>query len=205
MKKRILLVVLVMVVLMAGIGLWRFLRGPDLSAYDRFYEPALLSLPAQKMVVIEATGAPEAVAGEAFGALMAAYFSMDGVPKGRGMPAPRARWPQGLEVPPSQWLGRYAIPVPESVTALPAAEPGTKLVPKLVTWDYGDIAQVLHVGPYHAEKPSIDRLQLFIAKQGLKIVGEHEEEYLRGPGMFGKGDPEKYYTLIRYRVAKKDS
>ncbi len=33
-------------------------------------------------------------------------------------------------------------------------------------------------------------------------TGEHEEEYLKGPGMFGTGGPEKYLTIIRYRLKK---
>ena len=52
---------------------------------------------------------------------------------------------------------------------------------------------------------TILRLHDFIDSQGYRIIGEHEEEYLRGPGMFSRGNPEKYYTIIRYRVAKSDS
>jgi hypothetical protein len=32
------------------------------------------------------------------------------------------------------------------------------------------------------------------------IAGAHEEEYIKGPTMTGKGDPEKYVTIIRYQV-----
>lgn len=35
-----------------------------------------------------------------------------------------------------------------------------------------------------------------------RVVGEHEEEYVKGPGMLFAGDPEQYLTIIRLRVEK---
>ncbi|MDP2984459.1 MAG: GyrI-like domain-containing protein [Candidatus Latescibacter sp.] len=64
------------------------------------------------------------------------------------------------------------------------------------------MAEILHIGPYDREEPAITRLTAFIKDKGYSIVGDHEEEYLKGPGMFSKGNPEKYYTIIRYRVEK---
>ena len=72
----------------------------------------------------------------------------------------------------------------------------------LTTWEYGDVAEMLHVGPYDREEPTIAKLKQFIKECGYEIVGEHEEEYLKGPGMFSKGNPDKYLTIIRYRVKK---
>ncbi|MCK9244452.1 MAG: GyrI-like domain-containing protein, partial [Candidatus Marinimicrobia bacterium] len=60
-----------------------------------------------------------------------------------------------------------------------------------------------HVGPYTTEPPTIQKLMDYITSQGYTIIGPHEEEYLKGPTMFGKGNPEKYKTIIRYQVAKK--
>jgi hypothetical protein len=56
-------------------------------------------------------------------------------------------------------------------------------------------------GPYREEPADISRLQKFIAASGQRVLGEHEEEYVRGPGMFFAGDPQKYLTIIRLRVA----
>lgn len=64
------------------------------------------------------------------------------------------------------------------------------------------MAEILHVGPYTAEAPTISRLKKFIVESGFEVIGEHEEEYLKGPGMFFKGNPEKYYTIIRYRIRR---
>lgn len=58
------------------------------------------------------------------------------------------------------------------------------------------------MGPYSAEQPAIERLRNFIDAQGYRVVGDHEEEYVKGPGMIFSGDPEQYLTIIRLRVEK---
>jgi effector-binding domain-containing protein len=200
MRRKWLLVSALIVVAIIGAAVYFFTRGPDLSAYERFREPTILSMGDQRVIVVETVGAPEKTAGEALKLLFKLYFQLDGVTKGPHMPAPRARWPRDLNVPQDQWLGRFALPVPEGVTTLPAfgAKPG--LTVKLDTWTYGEVAQILHIGPYDEEAPTVDRLHAFAKGQGCEITGEHEEEYLRGPGMFGKGNPDQYYTLIRFPV-----
>ncbi len=147
---------------------------------------------------------PNEFGGKAFGLLFKTYFKIKGTPKGSKQPAPRARWPVSLDSPQSEWIGRYAMPVPEDTTELPEykAEPG--LTMELTTWEYGEVAEILHIGPYDKEEPTIEKLHNFIAQNGYEIIGEHEEEYLKGPGMFFKGNPEKYYTIIRYQVKKKE-
>jgi effector-binding domain-containing protein len=202
MLKRILVAAGALVLVLLAAAVYVATRGPDLSAYERFREPAVLTMPPQKVLVVEVAGDPNAVGGAAFEALFAAYHKLDGVTRGPGMPAPRARWPQPLETPRGQWLGVYALPVPETVVALPPTGAAARLVPRLDTWQYGDVAQILHVGPYGAEPPTVERLHAFIRAQGYEVAGDHEEEYLRGPGMFGKGDPARYYTLIRYPIRR---
>jgi hypothetical protein len=64
------------------------------------------------------------------------------------------------------------------------------------------VAEILHVGRYDDEGPTIRRLLEFIKASGYSVAGEHEEEYLKGPGMFGPGNPEKYLTIIRYPVRR---
>jgi effector-binding domain-containing protein len=64
------------------------------------------------------------------------------------------------------------------------------------------VAEILHVGPYRTEQPDIERLLQFISANGYRAVGEHEEEYVKGPGMLFAGDPEQYLTIIRLRVEK---
>jgi effector-binding domain-containing protein len=95
------------------------------------------------------------------------------------------------------------MPVPDSVTALPSKGPEAGLEVALATWEYGEVAEILHVGPYSAEEPTVARLKSFIAERGYEIAGAHEEEYLRGPGMLFAGDPGSYLTLIRYPVRRR--
>jgi hypothetical protein len=95
------------------------------------------------------------------------------------------------------------MPVPDSVTSLPSQDTGESgLRVTLTTWEYGDVAEILHVGPYDREERTIARLTGFIKECGYEPVGDHEEEYLKGPGMFSQGNPDKYLTIIRYRVKK---
>ena len=94
------------------------------------------------------------------------------------------------------------MPVPDEVTTLPEYEAEAGLKVALTTWEYGEVAEILHIGPYDKEDQTIAKLMTFIEQQGYEIIGEHEEEYLKGPGMFFKGNPEKYYTIIRYQVKK---
>ena len=94
------------------------------------------------------------------------------------------------------------MPVPAGTTALPPYKAESGLSVRLEPWEYGDVAEILHIGPYDREKPTVERLLAFIRAGGYEAIGDHEEEYLKGPGMFFRGDPEKYQTIIRYRVKK---
>jgi hypothetical protein len=196
---KLLLAGVAVLVAVAGAVVFLVVRGPDLSEYERFREPTFVRLEPSQMLVVETRGVPGQTGAEGIGTLFEIYMGLDGVERGLTMPAPRARWPSGLDVPKEQWVGRWALPVPRSVRTLP---PEHAAKAKLERWDYGEVAQILHVGPYSAEKPTVERLHAFITAKGYRIAGPHEEEYLRGPGMFGPGDPERYYTLIRYTVAR---
>ena len=100
-------------------------------------------------------------------------------------------------------MGRYALPVPETVEALPGRAGTEGMRASITTWEYGEIAEILHVGPYDREQPTIARLKAFVEAEGYELVGGHEEEYLLGPTLAGPGDPEEYLTILRYRVREK--
>jgi hypothetical protein len=196
----------IVIAALAGITLlWYFMtRGPDLAKFEHLKQPQISTMPNQKMVVVEAKGDPSLVGAKAFGLLFSIYYKVKDAPKSLMLPAPRARWPISLDTPKSEWLGLYALPVPETTAELPQYEAQPGLMVSLVTWEYGEVAEILHIGPYDQEQPTTQRLMDFINAQGYEIAGAHEEEYLKGPTMFSKGDPEKYATIIRYRVKKPD-
>jgi hypothetical protein len=58
-------------------------------------------------------------------------------------------------------------------------------------------AQTMHIGPYAAEAPTIERLHAFIKDQGYELRGKHHEIYLSDPR---KATPEKMKTIIRQPV-----
>ncbi len=200
MRKKIIIGVVVILVLAVLLLLLLMPKGPDLPAYDFLKQPRITSMPDRKMLVVTAHGDPNAVGSKAFTLLFRTYYRIPNASKTVAL-APRARWVGDMNVK-STWTGYYALPVPEATTQVPAADAGPGYKIELSSWAYGDVAEILHVGPYGAETPTIEKLHRFIRSQGYRIIGEHEEEYIKGPGMFFQGDPAGYYTIIRYRVAK---
>ena len=197
--KKIILGVIVLVLAAAALLAYFATRGPDLTAYEHLKEPAISTRPPQKMIVVEAKGDPNAVAGEVFETLYGLYYGTEGVPSWP-LPAPRARWPASPDQPMEEWIGIYGLPVPDTVTALPehTAVPGMAV--SLTTWTYGEVAELLYIGPYDEERPALQRLRDYIDESGYAFVGAHEEEYLKGPGMFFRGNPDDYVTILRYEV-----
>jgi len=58
-------------------------------------------------------------------------------------------------------------------------------------------AQIMHIGPYSAEGPTIEKIRDFIKEKGYKLNGKHHEIYLSDPR---KTAPEKMKTVIRQAV-----
>jgi hypothetical protein len=198
--RAILILTLLILIVGGGAALWWWTRGPDASKFAYLREPRLARIGDQRMLVVEATGDPNVVAGGAFKLLFQTYYKVPGV--ARGAPsAPRARWTLPLDTPRNQWIGRYGLPVPDAAGPAPDVS-ASQMHVTIATWPYGDVAEVLHVGPYSTERPDIERLHAFIASRGYRVVGDHEEEYVKGPGIIFAGDPNAYLTIIRLRVEK---
>ena len=64
----------------------------------------------------------------------------------------------------------------------------------------GTAAQILHIGPYAAEQPTIAKLHQYINDNGYQPSGKHHEIYLSDPR---KAAPEKLKTIIRQPIVKK--
>jgi len=58
-------------------------------------------------------------------------------------------------------------------------------------------AQIMHIGPYAEEEPTIKRLHAFIEEQGHRPRGKHHEIYLSDPR---RAAPEKLKTVVRQPV-----
>ena len=163
-------------------------------------EPQILDMPPQKMAVVSAKGAPDKVFPEFMPALYGSVYTLKFDLKKKGLPTfkvsgLRARYPDVHLVPKDEWTMIIGLPVPEDTTSLPQKVAGIEV--KIETWDYGTVAQILHLGPYDQEDATVERLQQFIEESGYEIAGLHEEEYLTSP------DAKVVKTLIRYRIKKR--
>jgi hypothetical protein len=157
-------------------------------------------MPAQKMAVIHAKGAPDKVFPEFMPALYGSVYTLKFDLKKKGLPTfkvsgLRARYPDACLVPKEQWTMLVGLPIPEDTTSLPQKVPNIEI--KIEPWQYGTVAQILHLGPYDQETATIERLQKFIADNGYEIAGDHEEEYLTTP------NAKVIKTIIRYAIQKK--
>jgi len=163
-------------------------------------EPQILEMPRQKMAVVYGKGTPGKVFSELVPALYGSVYTLKFDLKKKGVPTfkvsgLRARYPDAHLVPMEEWTHIIGLPIPEDTTSLPRKAPGIEV--KTETWEYGTVAQILHLGPYDQEEPTVNRLHNFIADSGYEIAGMHEEEYLTSP------DAKAQKTIIRYQIKKR--
>ncbi len=163
-------------------------------------DPQIMEMPPQKMAVVYGKGTPEKVFSELMPALYGSVYTLKFDLKKKGLPTfkvsgLRGRYPDAHLVPKDEWTHIIGLPIPEDTTSLPQKVPGTEV--KIETWEYGTVAQILHLGPYDQEQPTIERLQKFAEESGYEIAGMHEEEYLTSP------DAKVQKTIIRYVVKKR--
>lgn len=106
------------------------------------------------------------------------------------------------------WCWTMMIRVPDQVTAelleQVREQAGRKadVSPRLADvrldrYHEGLCAQVLHVGPYDQEGPTIEGLHAFIEAAGRHLSGDHHEIYLSDPG---RTAPERLRTILRQPV-----
>lgn len=103
-----------------------------------------------------------------------------------------------------QWLWTSLIMQPDPVSEASFEEAVRQVEKKkglpalsrmrLERYHEGLSAQIMHVGPYAAEAPTIQRLHQYIAERGYERRGKHHEIYLSDPG---RTAPERLKTVIR--------
>jgi hypothetical protein len=59
-------------------------------------------------------------------------------------------------------------------------------------------AEVLHLGSYEKEAPSIQKIMELVQEKGLQITGKHREIYLTDPQ---KTPEDQLRTILRYQVS----
>lgn len=70
---------------------------------------------------------------------------------------------------------------------------------RLEKYEDGLSAQILHMGPYAEEQPTIEKLHVFIKEQGYRMHKKHREIYFNSPE---RVIPEKLKTIIRQPITK---
>jgi DNA-binding PadR family transcriptional regulator len=163
------------------------------------FVPELADMPAQTMAVVHTVGDPTVVGQKVFPALYGAAYALKFALKKQGVEykvgPPCARWfggPDWASLPRDTWEAAWGIPIPEGTTELAQKDPDTPVT--VETWEYGPVAQILHIGSYADETPTIQQLHDFIAEQGCEIAGPHEEEYQSRP------EAKAPKTVVRYQV-----
>ena len=184
-------------------------------------EPVLVKVPALKYLMVDGQGDPAKSPDfrDAIGALYGLAYTMKFMLKARGvteavpMPLEGLFWADDMsafmKARRGQWKWTLMLLQPAAVDAkllkeakaqLERKKKDTKLPPvRLQKFAEGTCAQVLHLGPYAAERPTIEGLHRFIEKSGYVKAGKHHEIYLSNPG---RGDPAKLKTVIRQPMRK---
>jgi hypothetical protein len=185
-------------------------------------EPQLVKVPPLAYLLVDGKGDPNTAPAfvEGIGALYGlAYTLKFALKKAKGldfrvMPLSglfRADDPSVfLESKKHEWKWTLMIPIPSGIGAADFkkaqgeamakknASPALALV-RRETVREGLCAQILHKGPYAAEKPTIEKLHAFIREKGLTFAGPHHEIYISDPN---RTAPEKMKTILRQPVRK---
>ena len=111
--------------------------------------------------------------------------------------------------PPDEWNWKSMIRLPDFVTDEMVeavkeeveVKKGLKEVDKIMleTFHEGLSAQIMHIGPYSEEGPTVQKLHDFIEENGYKMRGLHHEIYMSDPR---RVPPERWKTIIRQPIEK---
>jgi hypothetical protein len=112
-----------------------------------------------------------------------------------------------MDEPPAAWNWKLMIRVPDFITEKETAAAIEKLLAKgkprevanvnLEALTEGHCVQVLHLGPYDKERPTIDAMHAYAEENGVTFHGLHHEIYLSDPRRVA---PAKLRTILRHPV-----
>ena len=75
--------------------------------------------------------------------------------------------------------------------------PSLSLV-RFESFSEGKVAQIIHIGPFSEEGPTIEKLHLYIKESGFQLTGKHHEIYLSD---IRKAAPSKWKTILRQPIS----
>ena len=189
--------------------------------YDARSEPALVEVPAMSYLMIDGSGDPNAEGyQQATEALFALSYALKFAIKKSGGPDYGVLPVEGLWRVDDlaaldlqhreNWRWTSMIMQPDQVTAELVERTREevrkkKQLPSLdrlrfETFEEGLAAQVLHIGPYADERPTIERLHRFVEDNGYELRDKHHEIYLGDPR---RAAPDRLRTILRHPVRKR--
>ena len=166
------------------------------------FVPQISKVPDRKVISVTSIGDPNYVMEPYMKALYgAAYFAKMKIYKPKGVKLElgklTALWPDAYLKTKNKWTGIWGVPVPDYVTKKDITQKDPKIPVNVDIWPGGEYAEVLYLGPYAEEGPTIEKLHKFIKDQGYALDGPHEEEYLTKPNV------KNQKTVIRNKIIKK--
>jgi hypothetical protein len=187
--------------------------------FDAKSAPAFIEVPAMNFLMIDGKGNPNtapAYAGAVQALYSVAYTLKFKVKKEMAIDYPVMAleglwWTEDMTLfsadKKDDWLWTMMISVPDFITCELAEAAKTEAGKKkslaalhllrFESYTEGLSAQLMHIGPYSAEAPNIQRLHEFIRANGYVFDGiaqKHHEIYLSDPR---KSAPERMKTIIR--------
>jgi hypothetical protein len=185
----------------------------DSNYYTQNSDPVLIQVRDYNYLMSSGVSSPEdAKFNNAIEAIYKAAYGLKFHYKSLGrdfvVPKMEAQWwvegPLPFEkTPRNQWHWNIMIPMPSYVNEAQVQEVLGTLDQQhsdLISFEAlgeTDVVQVLHIGSYDQEGPSIAKIFSFIESEGLTISGPHREIYLTDPRRTAE---EKLRTIIRYPV-----
>jgi hypothetical protein len=175
----------------------------------------IVDVPLMNFLLIDGSGDPNAAQEykDAVEALFAASYALKFMVKGKGvdygvLPLEGLWWTDDMTQFSMEnkniWTWTSMIMQPEYVTedlvskALEQVEkkknPPALSKIRFESFHEGLSAQIMHIGPYSAEAPTIEKLHNFIRENGYELRGKHHEIYLSDPR---RSAPDKLKTIIR--------
>jgi hypothetical protein len=190
------------------------------SLYGAGREPALVEVPPLTYLMVDGHGDPNHSREyrEAVEALFSLSYTLKFTCKRetgtdfRVMPLEGQWWCEDMRrfsvEDKSNWLWTLMILQPPElneslVSRCRASLAAKKELPALERLRYeqfeeGRCAQILHVGPFTDEGPTVERLHGFIEQQGGELAGRHHEIYLSD---IRRAAPARWRTIIRQPMA----
>jgi hypothetical protein len=107
--------------------------------------------------------------------------------------ADRNKWQWTLMIMQPDFITRKDF---ENSVAAARKKKGNPFIDKVrfESFSEGKAAQIMHIGPYSAEGPNIQKLHHKITEIGGKLTGRHHEIYLSDPR---RAAPDKMKTVVR--------